>query len=70
MKNLSRRGKMKCPKCKCKDSYVIDTRDTGAYIRRRRVCNKCGTRYSTFELSNAEYLELKAVKKMVDRIKG
>ena len=61
---------MKCPKCKCKESYVIDTSDEGSYIRRRRVCNKCGTRYSTFELSKLEYLDLKAVKKMVDRIKG
>ena len=61
---------MKCPKCKCTSSYVIDTRDAGSYIRRRRVCNKCGTRYSTFELSKLEYLDLKAVKKMVDRIKG
>ncbi len=61
---------MKCPKCKCTSSYVIDSRNEGTYIRRRRVCNKCGTRYSTFELSQAEYLGLKAVRKMVDKIKG
>lgn len=41
-----------CPKCGS-DSYVIETRTVGdgsGEIRRRRVCSKCGYRYSTREI--------------------
>lgn len=42
---------MKCPFCGCWDSKVIDSRpcDEGGSIRRRRECQKCGKRFTTFE---------------------
>jgi len=42
---------MKCPFCGTPDSRVIDTRpqDDGEKIRRRRLCEKCGMRFTTFE---------------------
>ena len=42
---------MNCLKCKFPDTKVIDSRDTenGRVIRRRRECEKCGTRFTTFE---------------------
>lgn len=42
---------MKCPYCKFTDSKVIDSRTTtdGESIRRRRVCQKCGRRFTTYE---------------------
>ena len=42
---------MKCPKCKCHESKVIDTRSTddGFKIRRRRECIECGHRFTTYE---------------------
>ncbi len=42
---------MKCPKCKNLDTKVIDSRATedGKAIRRRRECEKCGSRFTTFE---------------------
>ncbi|PID84531.1 transcriptional regulator NrdR [Candidatus Gracilibacteria bacterium] len=42
---------MKCPKCKSSDTKVVDSRtaDDGRSIRRRRECNKCGSRFTTFE---------------------
>lgn len=42
---------MICPKCKKEDVSVIDSRDAedGKAIRRRRVCNKCKHRFTTFE---------------------
>jgi transcriptional repressor NrdR len=42
---------MKCPYCHKNDSQVIDTRDLpdGEGIRRRRRCNTCGQRFTTYE---------------------
>ncbi|MDO5715137.1 MAG: transcriptional regulator NrdR [Tissierellia bacterium] len=42
---------MKCPYCNHNDSKVLDTRttDEGATIRRRRECNKCNNRFTTYE---------------------
>lgn len=42
---------MICPKCKHKDTRVLDSRDTNQQreIRRRRKCEKCHHRFTTFE---------------------
>ena len=42
---------MKCPYCKHTESKVIDSRATvdGESIRRRRTCQKCGKRFTTYE---------------------
>lgn len=42
---------MNCPKCKERDSRVIDSRIArdGLSIRRRRECQKCGYRFTTVE---------------------
>lgn len=42
---------MICPFCNANDDKVIDSRPTegGGVIRRRRVCQKCGRRFSTYE---------------------
>ena len=40
---------MQCPYCGYSDSHVIDTRDAGDGIRRRRECLQCGLRYTTYE---------------------
>ena len=42
---------MKCPYCKHTESKVIDSRPTvdGESIRRRRTCQKCGKRFTTYE---------------------
>lgn len=42
---------MRCPKCGCQDDKVIDSRASreGATIRRRRECNGCGHRFTTYE---------------------
>lgn len=42
---------MKCPYCKHTESKVIDSRPTvdGESIRRRRACQKCGKRFTTYE---------------------
>ncbi len=42
---------MHCPKCKASDTKVVDSRVTenGRVIRRRRECEKCENRFTTFE---------------------
>ena len=42
---------MKCPYCQANDSSVIDSRELqgGESIRRRRRCNVCGKRFTTYE---------------------
>ena len=40
---------MHCSKCGDDESKVIESRDTGDSVRRRRECLKCGNRYTTYE---------------------
>ena len=40
---------MHCPYCDNDDSKVIDSRDAGDGIRRRRECLRCGLRFTTYE---------------------
>ena len=45
------RDKMRCPYCENPDTKVIDSRPTeeGHAIRRRRGCENCGKRFTTYE---------------------
>ena len=42
---------MRCPFCSNEDSQVKDSRHTedNTAIRRRRICEQCGSRFTTFE---------------------
>ena len=40
---------MRCPYCHEGDSRVIDSREVGNSIRRRRECMRCGQRFTTYE---------------------
>ena len=42
---------MKCPFCNHDDTRVIDSRsqEDNSVIRRRRLCDKCGKRFTTYE---------------------
>ncbi|HEX2153401.1 MAG TPA: transcriptional regulator NrdR [Acidimicrobiia bacterium] len=42
---------MRCPECQADETRVIDSRpaDDGAAIRRRRTCEICGARFTTYE---------------------
>lgn len=58
---------MRCPKCSDNNSRVIDSRpaDEGRAIRRRRECEECSYRFTTFE--RIEAAPLLVVKKNGDR---
>lgn len=42
---------VRCPHCQQDDDRVLDSRatDDGTAIRRRRACNACGKRFTTYE---------------------
>ena len=40
---------MNCPFCGNADSKVIDSRESGGGVRRRRECNACDLRFTTYE---------------------
>lgn len=54
---------MKCPFCENEDTKVIDSRHTeeGHAIRRRRECDVCGKRFTTYE--KIEEMVLMVIKK-------
>ena len=58
---------MRCPFCAHEDSQVKDSRpsEDGAAIRRRRQCEACGARFTTFE--RVQLRDLTVVKKAGER---
>lgn len=54
---------MKCPFCKTKNTSVKDSRETdeSRVIRRRRFCNNCNGRFTTFE--RIQFRELVVIKR-------
>lgn len=54
---------MKCPFCKTADSKVVDSRGSseGFVIRRRRECESCSARFTTYE--RVEHASLRVIKR-------
>ena len=51
---------VRCPACGNPDTRVIDSREAedGASIRRRRVCDRCEERFTTFERSESARIQV------------
>jgi transcriptional repressor NrdR len=63
---------MHCSKCGKDESKVIESRDTGSSIRRRRECIECGNRYTTYERierPNLAVLKTSGSRELFDREK-
>lgn len=62
-KRRYRRKAMKCPFCSSENTRVIDSRpaDDNNSIRRRRLCDDCGKRFTTYE--KVETIPLIVIKK-------
>ena len=58
---------MKCPFCGLDNTRVIDSRpaDDNSSIRRRRLCDECGKRFTTYE--KVESIPLTVIKKDQNR---
>jgi len=59
---------MKCPSCHDDNDKVIDTRtvEDGVVIRRRRFCNRCKRRFTTYE--RVETTTVRVVKRDLTRV--
>ena len=59
---------MKCPFCNAEDTRVIDSRpaDENTAIRRRRQCEVCGKRFTTYE--KLETMPMMVIKKDQSRV--
>jgi len=42
-------GYVRCPYCNHEETKVVDSRQDGNVVRRRRECEKCGKRFTTYE---------------------
>ena len=51
---------VRCPTCGSPDTRVVDSREAeeGAAIRRRRVCDACGERSTTFERAESARIQV------------
>ncbi len=51
---------VRCPKCGAADTRVIDSREAedGGSIRRRRECDSCAERFTTFERSESARIQV------------
>src|SRR5664279_6111387 len=67
-RSTGRRDAMRCPYCGNPDTQVKDSRpsEDNTAIRRRRVCEDCGGRFTTFE--RVQLRELTVVKKNGRRV--
>jgi transcriptional repressor NrdR len=52
---------MLCPSCKKSDTKVLDSRDLGDQVKRRRLCLKCSYRFTTLE--RQELPSIKVIKR-------
>ncbi len=52
---------MRCTHCDNEDTKVIETREAGEDVRRRRECPSCGERFTTYE--RVERPQLRVIKK-------
>ncbi|MBO7724978.1 MAG: transcriptional repressor NrdR [Thermoguttaceae bacterium] len=59
---------MKCPYCRADDDRVVDTRiaEDGFVIKRRRYCNVCNRRFTTYE--RIEVTNIRVVKRDGTRV--
>lgn len=61
-----------CVSCGAPKVSVIDSRpdETGAYIRRKRVCRACGHRWTTYEVSAERMAELEGLRKFKESVQA
>lgn len=56
-----------CPRCGERSYFVVESRKTNGIQRRRRSCNSCGHKATTYEISSSDY-ELLRKARQVEKI--
>ena len=61
---------MICQLCGSDETSVVDSRhNEDETVRRRRICKKCGTRFTTFEITMDEYFTLRKIEELAIKMK-
>ena len=58
-----------CPKCGT-ETRAKDSRSTREGIRRRRFCPMCGYAFTTYEVTEEDYIRLRGAKTIINRTKN
>ena len=58
---------MKCPDCSGKTG-VIESRDVQGRYRRRRACNECRWRFTTYEVTKGELEKLLHAERVLSKV--
>lgn len=59
---------MICPHCESPRSRVTDSRIKDSWVRRRRQCLGCKSRYTTYEIGENIIASLEKIEKFLDRM--
>lgn len=59
---------MLCPRCNSTQVFVVDSRPHGDTTRRRRECRDCKVRFSTLEVLELDYKDLKGKEAILARV--
>jgi transcriptional regulator NrdR family protein len=60
---------MQCPRCKSDKVITVDSRPFEGLTRRRRECQVCRVRFTTLEVMELEYKNLKGKAALLDALK-
>ena len=55
-----------CPECGSLAVFILETRNAGTAKRRRKRCDRCGHRETTYEITQQEYFRLRKGKASVE----
>ena len=61
---------MKCPKCKCQNFRVLETRPGDESKTRRRECRACGYTFGTVEIVTTDATHSELVQQVFRRLQG
>lgn len=59
-----------CERCSTPSAEIIECRRTRGITRRRRHCNACGHRFTTYELNQHEYQRLTQAAERIARVEA
>lgn len=60
---------MTCRACDCAETTVLSTERRGNKVARRRQCNACGERWTTYEVHEADHCAMSAALQLMSTMK-
>lgn len=66
--NYDLRDVTRCPQCGQRTVRVLESRNTEAGVRRRKQCHSCSARFTTQEIDQQQFDEMKAALNTLEKI--